>query len=103
MHTLSLFLDWIDAHAQNEKTMAKNEPYLPKRSHKIKKDFRSIKGDGDIWMEKTASDVYGNTRTFFECVESGVRNWDEPPTGASRVLYAKDKHKHAWIDEKVPP
>lgn len=48
-------------------------------------------GDGDIWVEKIfVSKRTGKRRTFFVSVATGRRVRDEPPTGASKVLYTED-------------
>ena len=48
-------------------------------------------GDGDIWVEKIfVSRRSGKQRTFFVSVATGRRVRDEPPTGASKVLYQDD-------------
>jgi len=48
-------------------------------------------GDGDIWVEKiVVSKRSGKKRTFFVSVATGRRVRDEPPTGASKVLYKDD-------------
>jgi len=48
-------------------------------------------GDGDIWVEKIfISKRTAKRRTFFVSVATGRRVRDEPPTGASKVLYADD-------------
>ena len=48
-------------------------------------------GDGDIWVEKIfVSRRSGKQRIFFVSVATGRRVRDEPPTGASKVLYQDD-------------
>ncbi len=48
-------------------------------------------GDGDIWVEKIfVSKRTRKRRTFFVSVATGRRVRDEPPTGASKVLYTED-------------
>lgn len=49
------------------------------------------KGDGDIWVEKVfVSKRTGKRRIFFVSVATGRRSRDEPPTGASKIIYQED-------------
>jgi hypothetical protein len=51
----------------------------------------SSKGDGDIWVEKIfMSKRTGKRRIFFVSVATGRRVRDEPPTGASQIVYQDD-------------
>lgn len=64
-----------------------------KPSKTIKRSNLDIsgKGDGDIWVEKIfISKRTGKHRTFFISVATGRRIRDEPPTGASKVIYQDD-------------
>ena len=48
-------------------------------------------GDGDIWVEKIfVSKRTAKRRTFFVSVATGRRCRDEPPTGASKIIYQDD-------------
>ena len=48
-------------------------------------------GDGDVWVEKLfRSKKSGKLRIYFVSMATGRRSRDEPPTGASRVIYAED-------------
>jgi len=45
-------------------------------------------GDGDVWVEKTfQNSKTGKRRTFFCSKNTGRKVRDEPPTGASKVVY----------------
>jgi len=49
-----------------------------------------IVGDGDIWVESVCRNrKSGSTRLFFVSQNTGQKVRDEPPTGASQVLYLK--------------
>jgi len=64
-----------------------------KQSKIVKRSNLDIsgKGDGDIWVEKIfVSKRTGKRRTFFVSVTTGRRIKDEPPTGASKVIYSDD-------------
>jgi len=64
-----------------------------KPSKTIKRSNLDIsgEGDGDIWVEKIfVSKRSGKQRTFFISVATGRRVRDEPPTGASKVIYQDD-------------
>ena len=45
-------------------------------------------GDGDIWVEKRfQSSKSGKERIFFCSTNTGRKVRDEPPTGASKIVY----------------
>ena len=73
-----------------------NEVYEPRRSARVS---ANTSGDGDIWQEKlVVCEAAGNKlviRSYFRSLNSGKRNWDEPPTGASHVeaASAEDRQK----------
>jgi hypothetical protein len=64
-----------------------------KQSKIIKRSNLDISGhgDGDIWVERIfVSKRTGKRKTFFVSVATGRKVRDEPPTGASKVLYQDD-------------
>eukprot|EP00558_Chaetoceros_sp_UNC1202_P009033 CAMPEP_0197233252 /NCGR_PEP_ID=MMETSP1429-20130617/1369_1 /TAXON_ID=49237 /ORGANISM="Chaetoceros sp., Strain UNC1202" /LENGTH=102 /DNA_ID=CAMNT_0042691467 /DNA_START=157 /DNA_END=462 /DNA_ORIENTATION=+ len=51
-------------------------------------------GDGDVWVEKVLIGLKsGVRRTFFISKKTGRQVPDEPPTGASTVLYLTTDYK----------
>eukprot|EP00551_Chaetoceros_affinis_P017697 CAMPEP_0203735436 /NCGR_PEP_ID=MMETSP0092-20131115/32278_1 /ASSEMBLY_ACC=CAM_ASM_001090 /TAXON_ID=426623 /ORGANISM="Chaetoceros affinis, Strain CCMP159" /LENGTH=363 /DNA_ID=CAMNT_0050619979 /DNA_START=166 /DNA_END=1257 /DNA_ORIENTATION=+ len=55
------------------------------------KKLRKVGSDNDIWIEKIyMSKKTGKKRIYFVSVRTGERVRDEPPSGASQVLYAAD-------------
>jgi hypothetical protein len=65
---------------------AKPSKILKKSNLKVSSD-----GDGDIWVEKVfVSKRTGSRRIFFVSVGTGRRSRDEPPTGASKIIYQED-------------
>ncbi len=55
------------------------------------KRLRTVDSDNDIWIEKIyMSKKTGKKRIYFVSVRTGERVRDEPPSGASQVLYAAD-------------
>mmetsp|Transcript_2307 Transcript_2307/g.2790 ORF Transcript_2307/g.2790 Transcript_2307/m.2790 type:complete len:225 (+) Transcript_2307:32-706(+) len=64
-------------------------------SNKIKKAFKdntntSQGGDGDIWIEKLfLNKNTGQKVTFFVSENTGQKVRDEPPSGASKVIFLK--------------
>jgi hypothetical protein len=65
---------------------AKPSKILKKSNLKVCSD-----GDGDIWVEKVfVSKRTGSRRIFFVSVGTGRRSRDEPPTGASKIIYQED-------------
>ena len=62
-----------------------------KPSKTMKRSNLDVLGDGDIWVEKIfVSRRSAKQRVFFVSVATGRRVSDEPPTGASKVLYQDD-------------
>ena len=60
-------------------------------------------GDGDIWFEKIfVSKRTGKRRTFFVSLATGRKKSDEPPTGASKVLYLEDLEDMKEMNLPVP-
>ena len=48
----------------------------------------SIEGDDDVWYERQyMNKKNGKIRTYFVSSNTGNRTRDEPPTGASKVVY----------------
>jgi hypothetical protein len=60
-------------------------------------------GDGDIWYEKIFVSIRtGKRRTFFVSLATGRKKSDEPPTGASKVLYLEDLEDMKEMNLPVP-
>ncbi len=65
-------------------------------SNKYKKAFKdqgntSTKGDGDVWVEKKlVNKKTGEEVRCFVSKNTGEKVIDEPPTGASKVIFLKD-------------
>ena len=85
------------------------DQYKPKRSqHVILDKNRSIKPDDDLWVEiqvvrrrkkkRKRTVAQCDTRSLFYCIQTKIAYWDEPPTGASKIILTKDlnrlKRKH---------
>jgi len=53
-----------------------------------------IVGDKDIWVEKIYyNSENGNKKIFFVSKQTGKKVEQEPPTGASRVIYLRDSYR----------
>ena len=68
---------------------------MAKRSQKIERTIRLDRkvsaGDGDIWVEKICqSSKTGKLTNFFESTNTGKKVMQEPPTGASSVIFLKN-------------
>ena len=68
--------------------------FQPKQSKHMPKDVQNLKGDGDQWVERFVYDNKGRKRAFFQSVKTDECHWDEPPTGASRLIFASELHKY---------
>lgn len=68
-----------------------------KASRKMRKagiNKTNIIGDEDVWIEKIFQcDETGNTKTFFVSNRTGKKVEQEPPTGASRVIYLRESYR----------
>mmetsp|Transcript_10078 Transcript_10078/g.11781 ORF Transcript_10078/g.11781 Transcript_10078/m.11781 type:complete len:228 (+) Transcript_10078:79-762(+) len=53
-----------------------------------------IVGDKDVWVEKIYYNIEnGNKKIFFVSKQTGKKVEQEPPTGASRVIYLKESYR----------
>jgi len=71
---------------------------VAKPSKKVEKSHIEIKGDGEVWVEK----LYQHTKTresrvFFVSKSTGRKVPDEPPSGASHVIYLRK----SFIEERT--
>lgn len=63
---------------------------MAKRSNKV--DRGACMGDGDIWVEKMCqSTKTGKLANYFVSTNTGKKVKDEPPTGASSVVFLKNE------------
>mmetsp|Transcript_14934 Transcript_14934/g.17379 ORF Transcript_14934/g.17379 Transcript_14934/m.17379 type:complete len:175 (+) Transcript_14934:91-615(+) len=63
-------------------------------SKKIAKSGVSPTGDGDVWVEMIfMHQTAGECPVFFVSKNTGVRVKDEPPSGASRVIFLKESER----------
>ena len=55
-------------------------------------------GDGDTWVEKILRNAKnGNVDTFFVSTKTGIKYRNEPPTGASTVVYLKESVRESIL------
>lgn len=58
-------------------------------SKRMKKACNHLSGDGDVWVEKIMKNKNtGRRRSFFYSMKTGERTTDEPPSGASTVIFS---------------
>mmetsp|Transcript_1180 Transcript_1180/g.1362 ORF Transcript_1180/g.1362 Transcript_1180/m.1362 type:complete len:107 (+) Transcript_1180:92-412(+) len=55
-------------------------------------------GDGDTWREGVFCSKKGQHRIYFISKETGKKNRDEPPTGASEVLYLRNSERERRLN-----
>lgn len=73
---------------------------LAKPSKKVDKSHMIIEGDGDVWIEKLYRHAKtGETKTFFVSQLNGRKVPDEPPSGASHVIYLRE----SFLEERSNP
>ena len=64
--------------------------YTPRKSRKSP-IMHALEGDGDIWIERIVWDENRNEpRSYFKSQNTNTRKWDEPPSGASRIILAAE-------------
>lgn len=71
-----------------------HDPFA-KRSRKVDRQAqkRKISGDGDVWVEKICQNKKtGKFVRFFMSTKTGASVKNEPPTGASKVVYLKEEY-----------
>jgi hypothetical protein len=80
------------SHDIDEYDIQKQLDPLAKESSVMKKTwFHTIEQDGDAWFETIYHNrKTGRARLYFVSQKTGMRKRDEPPTGASLVVYLKD-------------
>jgi hypothetical protein len=70
----------------------KGDEFGARRTSRVAKDF--AKADGDVWQENLAvCETVGNKliiRSYYLNKRTSKRVWDEPPSGASKLLPATD-------------
>ena len=62
---------------------------MSRPSRILKRSLRTtVSGDGDVWVEQLfRHKISGALRSFFCSTKTGKKRRDEPPTGASKVIY----------------
>eukprot|EP00545_Synedropsis_sp_CCMP1620_P004605 CAMPEP_0119025280 /NCGR_PEP_ID=MMETSP1176-20130426/33450_1 /TAXON_ID=265551 /ORGANISM="Synedropsis recta cf, Strain CCMP1620" /LENGTH=92 /DNA_ID=CAMNT_0006980781 /DNA_START=190 /DNA_END=468 /DNA_ORIENTATION=+ len=83
----------------------KTNDYQPKQSKHLPKVLKEVPGDGDMWVERVVYDDKGRKRSFFQSVKTDHCVWDEPPSGASRLVLATDVPKYPFLQKyrSAPP
>ena len=60
-------------------------------SKRMRRSNSVVRGDNDVWVEKIlVNKRTGNSKSFFYSLKTGIRKSEEPPTGASKVIYCND-------------
>jgi hypothetical protein len=67
----------------------KKNSYVPRKFNLIEKNFKNIKIDNDVWVERMVLRDDKPPRTYFKSVHS-KECLREPPTGAVNILYIDD-------------
>ena len=63
--------------------------YSPKKSRRA--SIFALKADGDIWIEHAMLVEGKGLRSYFESKKTGKCVWDEPPSGASKVVLMSER------------
>lgn len=90
----------IPTHIDNKKYDLENvhDPLASPSRHFDRSDMpcteKAYLGDDEIWVEKVLMSTTSlQPRSFFESESTHKKTADEPPTGASRVLYLRDSFR----------
>ena len=77
------------------------DPFAQESISMRKTRFGRIEQDGDMWFETVFRNyTNGRKRIFFVSHKTGVRRRDEPPTGASLVVYLKNSARKMRMEGK---
>ena len=89
-------LEDYDIHKQNDPFA--RESFIVKRSRFFR---QKLKQDGDIWFETVFRNVNnGKARIYFVSQKTGTRRRDEPPSGASLVVYLRSSVRAARLQTR---
>jgi len=79
----------LDMHAPvAANQMKENTRFLARRSPRIKSACPT--SDGETWMEIVVCNTPTGSRSLFYSLTSKQAKWDEPPSGASKIIYKGD-------------
>jgi hypothetical protein len=79
----------LDVHAPvATNQMTENTRFLARRSPRIKSACPI--SDGETWMEIVVCNTPTGSRSLFYSLTSKQAKWDEPPSGASKIIYKDD-------------
>ncbi len=97
--TKSAITAWTDeiTSLSSGSTTIDGDPFNPKPSKRLSKLHIPLleNGDGDTWIEMLVTNIRCKktkelkSRSLFYSVKTRQALWDEPPTGASRVIYLR--------------
>jgi len=76
--------------------LEKQVSFQPRKSRRISPKNANIAGDNSVWMEiLVVSSKKGSnkSRSLFYSIQTRHAFWDEPPTGASEVVFLGDQEK----------
>lgn len=68
----------------------KKDAFSPKKSSRISRSCPVAIADFDTWIEIIVTNTSSGNRSLFYSVNSHQAKWDEPPSGASKVVYKSD-------------
>ena len=82
-------------YGKKKRTVAKEiiSPFNPRQARRF--NFDHIKPDDDTWREKVVmidnETSTAEMRSYFKSKITGHCVWDEPPTGATRIIYIDEQ------------
>ena len=74
----------------NVTEIQKKDAFSPKKSSRISRSCPVAIADFDTWIEIIVTNTSSGNRSLFYSVNSHQAKWDEPPSGASKVVYKSD-------------
>jgi len=81
---------------------SRGEVCEPRRSSRVNSSSTTVSGDGDTWREKLVVCEASNGKLVIRSYyrnSVGRRNWDEPPSGASRIEAASSRRRQEAEEE----
>mmetsp|Transcript_20366 Transcript_20366/g.30592 ORF Transcript_20366/g.30592 Transcript_20366/m.30592 type:complete len:114 (-) Transcript_20366:20-361(-) len=74
------------------------DPFAKQSSAMKRSRFQPLKQDGDVWLETIFQTKSGDPKTYFVSLKTGLRTKDEPPSGASTVVYLNSSAREVRME-----
>ena len=86
-------------HKYDTKSDVRDKNATPSRKIAQSRFNTNIVGDDDVWVEMVCGNIYSDViSSIFVSKKTGKMFWDEPPSGASKVIFLKDIERQRAIN-----